>query len=152
MSHVAEVALIVKDLSALETAAARCGGELMTGQTTHAWWGYWVGDWQGQGSAVAQGRDPKTFGTCLHAIRMAGRPGVNGSQGAWEIGVVARQDGDGFALVYDNYGSRGKELEQLFGVGLAKLSEEYGAEIAMRQLALAGFFPQRIDAVASQGY
>ena len=61
------------------------------------------------------------------------------------LGVVAALDGDGFRLQYDNYGSAGRQLETLFGKNLTKLAEEYGAAVAIRQLARAGFRTTRID-------
>lgn len=139
MSHVAEVSLEVRDLDALRVAVERCGGELMLGQRTHAWWGTWLNDWQDQSRAAAlKGRDPKTFGQCDHAIRLNGKPGVMGDTGPWEVGVCAKPGG-GFALVYDAFGRAGAQLAQAFGTDLSKLSEEYGAEVAMRMLARQGY-------------
>jgi hypothetical protein len=144
VSHVEEVAIDCQDLQALSVAAALCGGELVLGQTTHAWWGTWVGDWRDQNrSAVAQGRDPKTFGKCMHAIRIKGKPGKNGSAGPWEIGVVRSADGEGYSLLYDNYGYAGNELERLFGRACSKLKSELAAEIAMRELIRDGWRVQR---------
>lgn len=105
MSHVEEVEIECHDLDALKVAVERCGGEFMMNQKTHAWWGTFVGDSYGMRNSAVDardglaGRDPKTFGKCLHAIRMAGKPGKNGSQGPWEIGVVQARSGVGYSLV-----------------------------------------------------
>jgi hypothetical protein len=138
MSHVEEVTIDCRDLDALDVAAQKCGGELVRGQRTHAWWGTWLNDWRdAERSAVARGVDPATFGQCDHAIRIKGRPGRNGAQGPWEIGVVARADG--FALIYDNYGGAGRELENAFGKDLMRLKNEAASEVAMRELLRDGW-------------
>lgn len=139
MSHVAEVDLVVQDLEVLALAAAQCGGELVLGQTTHAWWGEFMNDWSDSTRAAAlKGRDPATFGACQHAIRLKGLPGVNGSSGPWEVGVCARPEG-GYALVYDSFGYAGEQLEAAFGKDLGALCEAYGSEVAMRMLARQGY-------------
>lgn len=137
MSHVEEVEIECHDLSALKTAVERCGGEFMENQTSFAWWGTWVGDWKGERSAFAQGRDPKTFGRCAHAIRVKGTHPKNGSSGPWEIGVVPK--GDGWALDYDNYGGAGRALEAVFGKSCMRLKDELAAEITMRELLRDGY-------------
>src|SRR3954468_24268369 len=115
MSHVEEVEVEFSDLDVLRIAVERRGGELMIGQRTHAWWGTFLGDSVNmRNSAVAAGRDPKTFGKCDHAIRVKGVPGVMGPSGPWEIGVCAKGDGK-WGLVYDNYGAAGRALDQRFG-------------------------------------
>lgn len=140
MSHVATVETKIIDLDAFKVAVEKCGGELMLDQTTYAWWGYRAG------GGDYRGRDPKDDGKCLHAVKVAGTQPRNGSLGPWEIGLLARRDGKpGFELEYDYYGGAGRALETKFGKGLATLSEEYGAEVAMRQLARAGFRTTRTD-------
>jgi len=134
MSHVAEVGLTITDLDALEAAASRIGLELRRGQRTHAWWGSFLNDWSDNTRAAAlKGRDPKTFGHCDHAIGVAGATPRNGSGGNWEIGLVARKDGQGFDAIYDSYGNAGG-LTAKAGADLRTLKEEYGIEVAMRRL------------------
>lgn len=155
MSHVEEVEIECHDLTALRTAVERCGGEFMENQRTHAWWGTFVGDSRNMAnSATAEiggraGRDPKTFGKCLHAIRMAGRTGKNGPGGPWEIGIVQARGGDGYSLVYDNYGSAGRQLEQMFGKDAIRIKDELAAEVSMRELIRDGFRVDRM--VTSNG-
>lgn len=138
MSHVEEVEIQCKSLEDLKVAVDRCGGELIVGQTTHAWWGSWLNDWRDpERSAAARGRDPKSFGTCEHAIRVKGTVGRNGPSGPWEVGVVAK--GDGYALVYDNYGGAGRALESAFGKDMLRVVDEVAAETAMRELIRDGW-------------
>ena len=73
----------------------------------------------------------------MHAIRIAGKPGKNGPGGPWEIGVVAK--GDGYSLVYDNYGGAGRTLEQQFGKNAIKIVDELAAEVTMRELIRDGW-------------
>ena len=134
MSHVADVGLTITDLDALEAAADRIGLELRRGQRTHAWWGRFLNDWSDNSRAAAlKGRDPKTFGTCDHAIGVKGKAPRNGAGGNWEIGLVARKDGKGYDAVYDAYGNAGGLTERA-GKDLNTLKEEYGIEMATRRL------------------
>jgi hypothetical protein len=139
MSHVEEIDDVdIRDLDALKVAVERCGGEFLFGQTTHAWWGTFVGDSRGMtNSAVDKGRDPKTFGHCLHAIGVKGQKGRMGHAGPWEIGVVAK--GDGYSLVYDNFGGAGHALDEAFGAHARRLTDEYTSEVTMRQLMREGW-------------
>lgn len=127
ISHVAQCSLQVKDLDALKSAAAELGLVFMEGQKTHAWYGRWLNDWNDPRAAALQGRDPKTFGTCVHALRLKDHKG-----GDYEIGVVQNADGT-FGLVYDSYGP-GRKLEIQAGVDMVKLKAEYGAAVAMKNL------------------
>lgn len=148
MSHVTQGDTCFNEgqLDDIERAVAPYGGHLMRGQQEHKWFGRWVNDWNTPESAVQQGRDPKTFGKCAHAIRF---DGVN-----YEIGLVREADGS-LRPVYDNYGyapdntpSRvgahdGQKLERMFGVGLKKLTDEVGAQVAIRMMARKGFRARR---------
>lgn len=141
MSHITDCKLRVRDLADLKQAVEAVGLEWREGQQTFAWWGVFVGDSNDHG-----GRDPKTFGQCLHAIGLPGEPGVTGRAGPWEIGVVPAQDGDGFNLLYDNYGNAGEKLERLAGRNLSRLKQEYSVAVATKksaQLARAGFALRR---------
>ena len=127
MSHSVVVAAKYKSLDALETAVRRCGGELVRNQSQHAFYG---------------GHEP-----CLHAIKVAGTKTSGGYSGIWEIGVIlASAEADAaYQLKYDSFGRPGAALDAVFGHGLSKLAEEYAAEVALRELAAAGFMTQRID-------
>jgi hypothetical protein len=139
MSHVEEVEVECDDLDSLKAAVAKCGGEFMEGQRTHAWWGTWLNDWRDpQRSAAVRGIDPTTFGKCDHAIRMRGRAGRNGASGPWEIGVTQKSNGK-WSLVYDNYGRAGQELEKQFGRDCLKLVDYLAEDVAQRQLIQDGW-------------
>jgi len=144
MSHVEGVEFECSDLDALKVAVERRGGEFMQGQTTHAWWGRFMNDSSGmKNSAADQGFDPKTFGTCEHAIRVAGVPGRMGPSGPWEVGVVRR--GEGYALVFDNIGAPGKALEQAFGRHCGVLLDEMAAELSIREMLRDGYRVNRLE-------
>ena len=135
MSHVADVQMQIKDLNALRQAVEAAGAVWHEGQTTHRWYGRFLDDWNDSRAAVNR-RDPKTFGKCLHAISV---PGVN-----YEIGVVQHRSGEGFDLVYDNFGSSGQhdgqKLEQKFGgAGFPVLRQGYGVELTRRELTRKGY-------------
>lgn len=133
MSHVACCEVVVRDLDVLRTAAGRLGLIFVEGQRTHRWYGRFLDDWRDPRSAKSKGRDPKAFGTCDHAIRLD-----PANPGDYEIGVVARPEGDGWDLVYDSYGP-GRKLEQVAGVDLVRLRREVAAEVATRTLTRAGY-------------
>lgn len=143
MSHVADVEMCVTDLDACEAACARLGFKLVRGQTSYNWFGEWLNDWTSERAAGLRGRKPEDFGKCEHAIVIEGA-----DDHAYQIGLVPRLDGQpGWDAIYDAWGS-GHELERLGGVGLSTLSEEIGAEVALRQLMSAGFICQRQDVKA----
>jgi len=123
--------LKVLDLNALAQASLNVGLEFRTDQKTHKWYGRFVGDYRGN-DAAARTRDPKTFGKCEHAI------GVPNNTNAYEIGVVKATDGDGFALVYDNW-HEGYGLEAVAGRSLERLRQEYAAETSARSLMAEGY-------------
>lgn len=139
MSHVASIEFEGRELPMLKRAVRKRGGDWREGQTTHAWWGTFLGDSSGmRNSAFDQGIDPTTYGKCTHAIGIPGKSGRNGSSGPWEIGVVVNPDGS-FRLQYDNYGSAGRELEALFGKDLQELYQSYLAEVTLDELQKDGF-------------
>lgn len=149
MSHVTDVRLKIRDLDALEDACNRLGLELRRGQTTHCWWGTFVGDSRSYGA-----HDPKSFGKCEHAIRIKGDTPRNGSAGPWEIGVYAAPDGDGFDLLYDTYGSAGQRLTKAVGGNVNHLRREYAFSTAERQakkrLGPKGWTTARVDLPSGQ--
>lgn len=130
MSHVAKVELEVKDLSALASAAAALGLELVLGQKTFKWYGTWVDDYSAADAAYKNGIAVEDYGKCQHAIR------VPGNSRAYEIGVVQRDCK--WVLVYDFYAG-GCGLEEKAGKGLAKLKQQYGAEVTKKTLAGRGY-------------
>ena len=133
MSHVATVAVEVKDLAALRAACAAVGLEFREGQKTHRWYGKWVNDYSGANAAFRAGISPSDYGKCDHAI------GVPGNARAYEIGVVRRPNGS-YALAWDFFGG-GFGLEAVAGAGCSKLVTAYVQEVATRSLRLQGYVP-----------
>src|SRR6202022_5202066 len=115
MSHVAQCSLQIKDLDALKQACKHFGLEFRTGQKTYAWFGDFMNDWNDPRAAAMQGRDPKTFGKCEHALRP-----TNWRNGDYEIGVVRNSDGT-YYLIYDSFGYHGAPLETIAGKDMVKL-------------------------------
>lgn len=138
MSHVATVDLKITDLTALETAVKRLGGELVRNQKTYNWWGRSEGDYP-----IPEGMTAEDLGKCEHVIRV---PGVR-----YEIGIVKNKKAPGYILAYDFFGwgdgrdatgnvPDGAKLHEQFGEGLTKLKQGYAvarAEIAARAKGLS---------------
>jgi hypothetical protein len=130
MSHIATVQLFVTDLAALKAACAELGMELVEGAKTYTWYGRFMGD-----SDLAPGHDPATFGTCEHKIRR-----TDYQAGDYEIGLVRRVDGgQGWELLYDNWGTGGARCEAKAGRGLVDLKRTYATQAATRQLQSEGY-------------
>jgi hypothetical protein len=130
MSHVTDVKLKIKDLDALEEACEELGLELKRDKKNFAWWGRFLGDSHQYGN-----HDPNTFGQCEHAIGIKGDRPMNGSNGPWEIGVVKALDGDGYDLLYDNYGGAGRRLTEKIGEKANKLRQEYAAAVSTKKVS-----------------
>ncbi len=142
MSHVTDVKLKIKDLEALEEAAAACGLDLRLGQTTHAWYGKFMNDSE-EGRRVVKERGQQALGKCEHALRLK-----NHQQGDYEIGVVKSLDGDGYDLLLDEWGP-GRKLVNAVGPSANKLRQEYAVAQATRKakatLGKKGFTVARED-------
>lgn len=128
MSHVAAVECRVQDLDVLKDVAERLGFEFREGQKTYRWFGQFLNDWHSARAAVRKGFDSSKFGKCEHALRLKGQPG------AYEIGVTAHDDGEGYDLIYDTFGGGGAPIERLAGVDLVTLRNELAAETVVRTL------------------
>jgi hypothetical protein len=136
MSHMVSVECFVEDnLTTLETVANTLGLVLDKNVSTFKWYGQWVNDFSGQTAAVTNGHDPKTFGQCVHKLRRA-----DANANDYEIGLVRRLDGQpGYELVYDNWGTGGRRIEELAGKNLGTLKDELLTEAAIRVQARAGY-------------
>jgi hypothetical protein len=128
MSHIDEIALIIKDLAALKAAVAELGGVWRGGKRTYNWYGRSMGDYP-----APEGVPVSELGKCDHAI---GLPGVT-----YEIGVV--QKGDRVRLLfdffgYDGSGHDGHKLRAHFGDKLTRLSQMYSVHKATREAEALG--------------
>ena len=121
MSHIATIAVEIKDLAALKTAAHTLGLEFMEHQKTYRWYG----------RAVGRSADA-TDGLCDHALR------VKGNANAYEIGVRQKADGSGYELKWDNFNG-GYGLTAMVGEKAEKLRQQYAAEVAVKTARKAGF-------------
>lgn len=141
MSHVAAVKAYVTDLDACAAACEEVGLELVLNQNSYRWFGQWVNDYSGGVAAVSNGHDPKTFGQCVHAIRVK-----NGAGHEYEIGLVPRLDGGpGFELLYDNW-CGGNGLEAKAGKGLVELKRAISRVVTTRHLQRQGYrVTRRVD-------
>lgn len=143
MSHVASVKCFVQDLDALERVAADLGFELVRGASSYAWYGRWVNDFRGDTAAVDNGHKPEDFGKCAHKLRRKDhKPGM------YEIGVVARVDGKpGYELLYDNWSTGGRAVEEKAGKGLTKLKNALAEDVTYTALTRQGYRVSRtVDA------
>lgn len=146
MSHVAQVTTRIHDLDAFAEAAAALGLEFRRDQTSYRWYGRFMNDWNdAERAAALRGHDPRTFGTCVHAVR-ARDHGPND----YEIGLVRPADGGpGFEMLYDSYGP-GRKLEGIAGRQLKRLSEEYGIAVASKKFRRQGFRVDRQTSATGQ--
>jgi len=132
MSHVANVEVEINDLTALKTACDKLGLEFVQGQTTYKWFDRYLADSNVGRQTVRDGFRPEDFGKCEHAIKV---PDSN-----YEVGVVKNPTGNGYRLIYDEYGSQGQVItKRLGGTQLTKLKTEYGATKAQRHLQRSGY-------------
>ena len=137
MSHVTTGGICVTDLADVEAALEKFpGAKLVEGKTRFKWYGKFLNDWHNDRAAVRKGWDPKTFGQCAHVITHP--------DSGYEIGLVERDDGSGFDLMYDVFGT-GQNLERAFGVGLVDLKTEIGMEAAERVYAPLGYQCDRFE-------
>lgn len=131
MSHVVSSPVVVQKIDCLKKAVEKIHGlTWCEGQKTHAWYGSWQDDYAKKDAAYKLGIDPKDYGKCEHAIRVKGS--------TYEIGVVKRNDGTGYALVWDFWGP-GKKINTVIGAGGEKLLVEYQKEYLKQFATEQGF-------------
>jgi len=98
MSHIAEIELEIKSLSALSRAAKRIGMKFVKGQKTFKWYGH-------------------TPGQCEHALT------IPNNDNAYEVGV--KKKGSAHELLWDDFDP---ELRRVVGRNGGLLKQAYGAE------------------------
>ncbi len=136
MSHVSSSAVIIKDIAALREAVKQFPElTFVEGQKTYEWYGHWANDFGRDDAAYKRhGIDPKDYGKCSHAIKVAGT--------TWEIGVVERKQG-GYALVWDFYGSQGRPINAVVGEQGTKLATQYSRFATINSAKRNGFWVQQ---------
>jgi hypothetical protein len=135
MSHaVAIKTKISKDhLAELVAAAERCGLEFRPDQTKYKWFGKFVGDYKEIDSVFAR-LGVEAMGKCEHAFR------VRDNDTAYELGIITDpEDPNSYALVYDFWGSYGKDLLTQIGQNGELLINQYNAEVAGTTAKLSGY-------------
>lgn len=143
MSHVASVAVEIKDLEALKAACERLGWTFHEGATTYEWYGRWVGDTaftrqmfdsdeeyervKAMGPNEQRAHMTQYLANVDHKIHI---PGVR-----YEVGVKAREGG-GYRLMWDyfDHGMRSK-----MGTDGGPLAQAYGVEKTKRHLKSRGY-------------
>jgi hypothetical protein len=81
---------------------------------------------------VEDGFKPEDFGNGEHAIAVPGSD--------YEVGVVKNPTGNGYRLIYDEYGPHGRAItKRLGGRQLTKLKTEYGVARATSHLRRNGY-------------
>lgn len=121
MSHVSQIDIEIKDLTALQAACARLGLIWKANQSSYKWYGRWVGDYP-----LPENVKVKDLGKCLHAIEV---PGAR-----YEVGVT--EVNGKLTLLWDFYSSGG--LEQILGNNGGKLIQAYAVEATKAQARRAG--------------
>ncbi len=128
MSHVVNIDIQIRSLSALKQAAKALGLEFREGQRQYRWFGRHVGDYP-----LPAGFRKEDMGKCDHAISIPNAPS------AYEVGVCARRDGKpGYLLQFDFFAG-GNGLMKSIGEGANKLRDEYAAAVAIQKVRAKGF-------------
>jgi hypothetical protein len=131
MSHIAEIDLHIKDMSALRAACKDLGLVLNEGQKTYKWYGQSYGK-------VPDGFTKDDLGKCDHAISIENPL----DKKAYEVGVVRRRDGKpGFTLMWD-FWNGGYGLEAKIGKDAQKLKQRYATHVAIRAARKQGLHVQ----------
>lgn len=129
MSHVATIAIEIKDLDALEAAANELGLELVRDKTSYKWYGRSVGDYP-----LPVGYTKNDLGKCDHVLR------IPGNAAAYEIGVCRRRDGKaGYTLQWDFYAGGYGMTAKVGGDKAPKLVQGYATHVAIKAARAGGF-------------
>lgn len=126
MSHVTTVKLKLRHLADIRAAAEAVGMEF--------------------GEGVTRFRSYAGENPCAHVVRLPDEDAQ-----AWQIGLVAAADGDGYEARWDTWGPRGQALVNAAGREMSRLRQEYAAANALRtarkKLAGEGFVLAKREAL-----
>lgn len=133
MSHVTQIKVApIKDLSALQQAVEKLGGQLILNKKTYKWYGRSVGDY-----ALPKGVKKEDLGKCEHVAKF---PGIN-----YEVGFAQGAEGEeGLFPRFDFWGSAGSEhdgnkLEKVIGKDAGLLMQAYSTYAAINAATAAGY-------------
>ena len=121
MSHMKHIQLEIKDLEALAKAGKELGLQFNLNQKNYKWFGKFMGD-----SPLPPGLTVQELGHCDHALSV-----VNNKK-AYEVGIIRSKTGEGYQLLYD-FWAGGKGLEKVIGEGAQRLTQEYAAQVTMKE-------------------
>ena len=124
-------------MDALGVVASNLGLELVRGQTAFKWYGSGIDGYQVDTAAYENGIDPKDYGICNHAIRIAN------NDAAYEVGVVKMPNGS-YKLVWDFFNG-GFGLSELIGEKGEKLIQLYVKEVAVKNLVKKGMRLSKVE-------
>lgn len=134
MSHVADVDIKIRDLTAFASAVKALGGEYLPNEHDIRWYGRFLDDWSSD-RAARNRISPERFGKSDAGI--ARFPGCT-----YDVGLLKNEDGS-YTPYYDTYGQGHGLTKVLGGMDCTKLKDEYAAAVSMRVLARKGFRVQR---------
>lgn len=126
-SHITQIMLLIKDLGALEMAAATLGLELRRGQTNYRWYGHYMGD-----SPLPPGMTAEQLGKCSLALAVKGNPH------AYEIGLLQQSDGS-YRMLWD-FWNGGRGLLDKVGDDCKKLTEAYKLAVIEKTCSDLGWY------------
>lgn len=141
MSHVSTIETVINDLDALKQAAESLGLEFVEGQKTYRYYGRWANDYHEKDAAYKHGFDPKQYGQCSHALRVKDQPG------AYEVGVVKKEDGT-YGLLFDHW-CAGYGLMAKIGPKGSFLSQAYTKVKVETELKKKGFKITKLESGAN---
>lgn len=126
MSHVSLIELEIKDLDCLKEACEELGLTFQENKKNYRWFGRWMNDYHEADAAYLHGIDPNDYGKCDHCITAAD----------WEfdIGLVKNKNNSGYQLIYDNWGIRGKKIEEVVGKGCQILANKYAEKVIIKNV------------------
>ena len=131
MSHVSNLVLEILDLDVLKTACNQMGLTFVENQKTYAWYGTYLADSDVGRSTVTSGFNPEDFGKCEHAITVPGS--------SYEIGVVRNPSGNGYRLIYDEYGQGQSIAKHCGGTDLPRIKQSYAEARATKHVVRQGY-------------
>ncbi len=110
------------------------GLEMVEAQTYH-WYGRWMNDWHTDEAAYKLGIKPEDYGKCNGGFKLK----LKDDNNAYEIGVHKHPGGEGYCLVYDLYGHKGKALQNVIGDKGQNIKQGYSLALTKKVMSKKGF-------------
>lgn len=139
MSHVTCSVGAITDLDCVEAILPRYPKlKLLRNQKSYPWFGSWQDDFDTDAAAYHRGIDVSQYGHCDHALELQGCK--------YGIGLTKRKDGEGWSLVWDQWG-QGHRISEYLGEDAGKFMADYEAEYHRRYGLAAGFISTTTDVI-----